>query len=114
MTQTMSRPWSEIRRVYVDVPTFAWTDGMLALIDRLSDSSLHAWTSMFDLCVTRMPAIYPHEGPMIRVSPVPDTGLLELRWSNDQAHVIPASDSIVGFERLANEHSWQLVPRHGA
>jgi len=114
MAQTMSRPWSEIRRVYADAPRFAWTDGMLALVDRLADSSLHAWTSMFDLCVTLAPATYPHEGLMIKVSPVPETELLELRWSTDQAHVVPASDSIAAFERLASQHSWHMAPGHRA
>jgi len=69
---------------------------------------------MFDLCVTLAPATYPYEGPMIKVSPVPDAELLELRWSNDQAHVVPASDLVAAFARLASQHSWDMVPGHGA
>lgn len=110
----MSRPWPEIRQRYAEAPDFAWTEGMLALVDHLSWTSLHAWTSMFDLCVTRSPVAYPYEGPVVRVCPVPGTALLELQWPDDQVHVVAASDAVARFRRLAHQFSWLPASGHGA
>ncbi len=106
MTQMMSRPWPEVGSRYTEAPSFAWTNGMLALVDHLSGTTLHAWTSMFDLCVTQVPTTYPYAGPVVKVCPIPDTTLLELQWPGDQIHVIPADDAVATFERLANQFSW--------
>jgi hypothetical protein len=114
MTQMMSRPWPEIRRVYADAPSFAWTNGMIALVDRLAESSLHAWTSMFDLCLTQVPTTYPYDGPMVKVSPVPDTDLLELRWPGGQTHAVAAAESVLAFEQMSKDYSWHWSPRGGA
>lgn len=57
---------------------------MLALIDYISSSGLsaglYAWTSMFDLCITQVPATYPYDGPFLKVSPLPDTNKVEFRY----------------------------------
>jgi hypothetical protein len=49
LTNSMTRPWPEIRRIYAEAPTFVWTEGMLALIDHISSShlafGLFAWTT---------------------------------------------------------------------
>lgn len=114
MTPTMSCPWPEIRQRYAEAPDFAWTGGMLALVDHLSRTSLHAWTSMFDLCVTRSPVAYPYEGPVVRVCPVADTALLALQWPDDRVHFVAASDAVTLFQRLAHQFSWLPARGHGA
>jgi hypothetical protein len=45
-----------------------------ALAQRIAQSplanGLHAWTSMFDLCIVQIPVNYPFDGPFLRVSPI--------------------------------------------
>lgn len=124
MTQTMTRPWPEVRRRYADAPAFAWTDGMLALIDYISSSGLsaglYAWTSMFDLCITQAPVAYPYDGPFLQVSPLPDTSKVEFRYIDTRikqqqwCRVVEARDAASRFEQFVQQLCWSTVPRHEA
>lgn len=47
---------------------------MLRLVEAVEASryadGLHAWTSMYDLCIAQLPARYPHGWPFLRVAPL--------------------------------------------
>ena len=121
MTETMTRPWAEVRQRYAGAPVFAWIDGMLALIDYISSSrlssELYAWTSMFDLCITRAPATYPYSGPFLQVSPLPDTGKVEFRYADTEIkqqqwhRVVEAKDATSCFEQFVQEQRWSTAHR---
>ena len=106
----------------ISAEVFAWTDGMLALIDYISNSrlssELYAWTSMFDLCITQTPATYPYSGPFLQVSPLPDTGKVEFRYvdteiKQQQWHrVVEAKDAASCFEQFVQEQCWPKAHRH--
>jgi hypothetical protein len=87
---------------------------MLKLVDRLAGSSLHGWSSMFDLCVTKEPCVYPYDGPVVKICPVADTGVVELLWPGEPVHVVQAQDLVAEFERLANQDLWFQAPGNGA
>jgi hypothetical protein len=122
MERAMTRPWPEIRRQYAEeVPRFAWTDGMLAVIDHIGDSGLgvglHGWTSMFDLCIAQAVVTYPYRGPYLRISPVAGTDRLEFRyvdtpiqaqqWSREAS----ARDALRRFKRFVDQLRWSTLPQ---
>jgi hypothetical protein len=123
MTNTMTRPWSEIRRHYAEAPTFVWTEGMLALIDHISSSylatGLFAWTSHFDLCIAQAPVTYPYNGPLLSVSPTRDgrlefryidTGVREKQW----CRVVDPVSAVQRFDQTIRQLGWATVPHHEA
>ena len=117
----MTRNWPEIRRHYAEGPLSAseWTEGMLALIDHISESPLASglfpWTSMFDLCIAQVPATYPYDGPYLQISPTQggrlefryvDTGVREKQWSREVA----AADAVRRFDLFISQLRWSTVP----
>lgn len=84
----MDKPWTNIVAQYAEYaergPAML---AMLALTQRIANSplaqGLHAWTSMFDLCITQTEVTYPYNGPYLKVSPLPD-GRVEFRYLDTQ------------------------------
>lgn len=71
----MTRPWPQIVARYDDFKGEHRSIRALgALAQRIAQSplanGLHAWTSMFDLCIVQIPVNYPFDGPFLRVSPI--------------------------------------------
>src|SRR4051812_4044234 len=68
---TMTRPWPEVVARYDDFKgEHASIRAVGALAQRITQSplakGLHAWTSMFDLCIVQIPVSYPFDGPFLR------------------------------------------------
>jgi hypothetical protein len=84
----MNQPWSKIISRYEE---YGGGDtaihAMLALSKYIASGSLaaglHAWTSMFDLCITQTEVEYPYDGPYLKVSPLRD-GRVEFRYVDTQ------------------------------
>jgi hypothetical protein len=73
--QTMTQPWSQIVARYDGYKSEHKSIRALgALAQRITQSplanGLHAWTSMFDLCIVQIPVSYPFDGPFLRISPI--------------------------------------------
>jgi len=117
----MTRTWPEIRRHYAEGPPLDWTNGMLALIDYISESplaiGLFAWTSMLDLCIAQVPATHPYNGPYLRISPIQggrlefryfDTMVRRKQWSRE----VEAADAVRRFNLFISQLCWSTVPTH--
>ena len=71
----MTQPWPQIVARYGDYKGDRKSIHALgALAQRITQSplanGLHAWTSMFDLCIVQIPVSYPFDGPFLRISPI--------------------------------------------
>jgi hypothetical protein len=72
---TMTQPWLQIVARYDAFEGEHKSIRALgALAQRISQSplanGLHAWTSMFDLCIVQIPVSHPFHGPFLRISPI--------------------------------------------
>ena len=76
----MTQPWPQIVARYDDYKGEHKSISALgALAQRITQSplahGLHAWTSMFDLCIVQIPVSYPFDGPFLRISRAVDCSL---------------------------------------
>ena len=72
---TMTQPWPQIVARYDDYKGEHQSIRALgALAQRITQTplanGLHAWTSMFDLCIVQIPVSHPFDGPFLRISPI--------------------------------------------
>ena len=72
---TMTQPWPQIVARYDDYKGEHQSIRALgALAQRITQTplanGLHAWTSMFDLCIVQIPVSQPFDGPFLRISPI--------------------------------------------
>jgi hypothetical protein len=112
MTQTMTRPWADIEATYRGRSEVA---PMLRLVEQVRASAyeptLHAWTSLHDLCIVQAPCAYPYDGPYLRISPRFD-GTIDFRYidtpiGNKQWHrVVNEDDAFARFERFMEQLHW--------
>lgn len=117
MKHALTRPWVKIREHYADerIVDKGATVGMLMLVTAIMDSryaeGLHAWTSIFDLCIVQTPVSHPYNGPYLRVSPLAH-GKLEFRyidtWKEDQQwhRVVAQEDGFNRLERFLEQLHW--------
>lgn len=71
----MTQSWPEIIKRYKEsVNAGARLQAMLGFVETINSSiysdGLYAWTSMHDLCITQQPAVYPYNGPYLKISPL--------------------------------------------
>jgi hypothetical protein len=108
----MTRSWESIRRHYQGIsdlhPPQGPSAGMLRLVDAIMASryagDLHAWTSVWDLCIAQTSVSYPYDGPRLVIAPI-ENGKLDFRYvdtckKDEQWHRV--ADESEGFNRLEN------------
>ena len=112
----MNQPWPNIVAHYEQtVGGGLAMKAMLALSKRIANSplasGLHAWTSMFDLCIAQTEAVYPYNGPYLKVSPLQD-GRVEFRYLDTQdkdkqwARTVEAIDAVPRLLKLLAQLHW--------
>ena len=117
MTRFMTQPWESIRQFYTDrqadgSPSIA---SMVELVTKIESSQyasgLHAWTSMFDLCIVQVPVNYPYNGPFLKVSPA-EGGKLDFRYmdtsdlGNQWHRLVDGSDGFHRLESFLDQLHW--------
>jgi hypothetical protein len=116
VTNFMTRPWAQHEAHYRDgVDAGVSVRGMLRLVEQIRASSyergLHAWTSMFDLCIAQLPCTYPYDGPYLRISPRFD-GTIAFRYFDThieakQWHrIVKDEDAFSRLERFMEQVHW--------
>lgn len=111
----MTRPWTEIQRTYEELTSNGLRlNEMVRLIAQIQQSRLHhlfGWTSMHDLCIAQTKAVYPYDGPFLRISPRFD-GTLEFRYCDTPIkeaqwqRIVPEADAFNMLEHFADELLW--------
>ena len=112
----MTRSWDEIEARYREpVDASVSVRGMLRLVEQIKGSTyaraLHAWTSMFDLCIVQIPCTYPFDGPYLRISPRFD-GTIEFRYidtpfeSKQWHRVVKEEEAFQRLERFMDQLHW--------
>lgn len=82
----MIQKWSDILNQYAEfAPNGAAYAGLQSLIGHIASTSLsqqlYGWLSMHELCIIQTPAIYPYNGPRLRLSPLTN-GNIEFRYED--------------------------------
>ena len=108
----MTRPWDQIRDHYSKDARVAV---MFELVTSIGNSryaqGLHAWTSMYDLCVVQTPVEHPYRGPYLRISLRPgnqlefryvDTPTTEKQWTR----TVDGGDGFGRLERFIEQLHW--------
>lgn len=112
----MIRSWNEIVAHYRDLAEQKDSaQEMFRFVDQIAGSvhakSLHAWTSMHDLCIVQVPGSYPYDGPHLRVSPYFD-GTIEFRYVDTQIESrqwhrrVAESDAFGRLELFMDQLRW--------
>lgn len=112
----MSESWPDVRQRYLHVNGDPqWAKDMADLVAHIEGSplgrSLHAWTSMFDLCISQTPPCYPSAPPHLRISPQTD-GKLEFSYidtdiRDKQWHrIVRSNEAIERFSRFIEQLHW--------
>lgn len=74
-------------------------------------TGLHAWTSIFDLCIAQSEVAYPYNGPYLKVSPLPD-GRVEFRYLDTQEkdkqwhRTVEANDTVPRLLKFFAQLRW--------
>jgi hypothetical protein len=112
----VNKPWPMIVTHYA---AYADRDlamrAMFLLVQRIESGSLakglHAWTSMFNLCITQNEVTHPYDGPFLKISPLPD-GRIEFRYldthdKDKQWHrSVEASDAVPRLLKFFDQLRW--------
>lgn len=116
----MTRPWRGIREHYAEMaPKSPNLAAMAELVGRIETSHLarlHAWTSMFTLCIAQTPVSYPNCWPHLTIRPL-DDGRAEFRLHDTQIdsrqwnRTVPIDGAFDRLCRLADDLCW--FPRVG-
>jgi len=97
----MTRPWEKIIEHYDDAPSAsiaALRDVAIRIKNSELSNGLHAWTSMWDLCIVQNQVTYPYDGPQLRIA-VADEDTLEFRYfdsmnpSKQWSRTVPAREA---------------------
>jgi hypothetical protein len=117
MSRFMTQPWESIRQFYLDRQTegLPSVGPMVELVTKIVNSpyasGLHAWTSMFDLCIVQVPVSYPYEGPYLKVVSA-DGGKLDFRYIDirDQSkqwhRLVDGADAFHRLESFIDQLHW--------
>ena len=90
---------------------------MINLIDYICASelsSLSAWTSMHDLCISQTPVTYPDTGPYLRVSPLANDQL-EFRYvDTPEKHkqwcrIVSFEDAVPRLDGFVRQLHWSTA-----
>jgi len=112
----MTEDWTSIVARYAEAPTSdASINGVAALARHIRETSLSSglfgWTSMFDLCITQTEALNPHDGPYLRISPLPD-GMVEFRYLDTRIaeqqwqRTVPAAECVARLRGFLAQLHW--------
>lgn len=117
----LTRPWSVLAADYrtreKGLPTVQALADLCEYIEaRPIRSGVHAWTSMWDLCIVQKPVTYPHHGPYLRILPLETVGVVEFRlidtyrrdrqWSRCE----PPEQVIDRFKHTMRQLNWFTDP----
>jgi hypothetical protein len=112
----MIRPWSDVRRFYIDLAQNApGLSSMATLVEQIEASPtlsrLYAWTTMASLCIAQTPMTSPTDGPYLIISADPkgsvDFRYLDTMTAAKQWHrVVPGELAFSRLERFADQLHW--------
>jgi len=117
MNHQMIQSWESLREFYSlrEIEGNRSVGAMVELISQIQNSSyesgLHAWTSMFDLCVVQMPVSYPYSRPFLKISPTRD-GMLDFRFIDCYApqkqwhRIVAGSEGFLTLAKFLDQVHW--------